>query len=270
MIKTARYFFVVFFGFIFAYPFFLLLTMSLRERKAIADNPFGLPIPPNWNNYIDVWNQVPLLNSLKNSIVLTIISLILIVLVGVFAAYPLARIRSSMGNYVYVYFLAGMVLPTQLAIIPLYQLFKTVYVLNTPLALILLYIAGTMQFVVFVFTGFIKSIPRELDESAVIDGCGRVLTLLIIIFPLLRPAIVTVMTITSIWIWNDFFGPLVFLNVTKYYTLPLLLFSFTGRYSNDWPHIFALMVIISAPILTFFFSMQKQVIKGFTSGAVKG
>lgn len=270
MTRWIRYFIAVFMGMLFAYPFYFLITLTIRTREEVANNPFGFPVNPYWKNFIDILKDVPLVNSLENSLLITAASLILLILIGAFAAYPLARLRSRITKLISIYFIAGIMLPGQLGIVPLYQFFKETHILNTPPSLIILYIGISMPVVTFIFTGFIRTISVELDNAALIDGCRRFQTFWIIIFPLLRPAIVTVAIIHSVQIWNDFFSPFLYLNSTKYFTLPMLVFFYTGKYGNDWPHIFTLMVLISLPVLLFFFVMQRHFVKGFAAGAIKG
>jgi raffinose/stachyose/melibiose transport system permease protein len=251
-------------------PLLILIGVALRSRLDLLRAPLALPTNPLWSNFSEAWSDADLGAAFMNSCIITICSLLGLVVLGSLAAYPLARRTGRWANATFLYFVAGIIVPFQLIIIPLYREVKTFGLLNTYTGVILVSIAGSLPLVVFLFTGFIRAIPRELEEAAVIDGAGQLRVFWQIIFPLMRPITSTVIITSLLVVWNDFFLPLLFLQSEEKRTLPLAIYSFVGQYNNDWPLIFASVIMASLPLILVFLFLQRYFIRGLASGAIRG
>ncbi len=251
-------------------PLLILIGVALRTRLDLLKDPLGLPTHPLWSNFGDAWENADLGAAFVNSCIVTGCSLVGLVIFGSLAAYPLARRTGRWANVVFYYFVAGIIVPFQLIIIPLYREIKSLGLLNTFTGVILVSIAGSLPLVVFLFTGFIRAIPRELEEAAVIDGAGQLRVFWQIIFPLMRPITSTVIITSLLVVWNDFFLPLLFLQTDDKRTLPLAIYTFVGQYNNAWPLIFASVIMASLPLIVIFLFLQRYFIRGLASGAVRG
>lgn len=260
---------------VFCLPLYLLVVISLKTPQQSANSPFGLPWPIQWNNYAEAWNRsagtgtASLGQSLFNSFIITGSSVVLLVLIGALAGYYLGRSHSRFSNATYLIFLAGITIPIQLAVIPLYAVFDALGLLGNPLATIAFYEGLLTPFSVFLFTGFVRTLPVEFDEAARLDGCSWLQTFLRVILPLLRPVVSTVAILTAIAVWNDFFGQLVFLLGSGNETLPLTVFTFAGQYVSQYDLLTAGLVIAIMPVAVFYIILQRQIVHGFATG-VKG
>ncbi len=181
-----------------------------------------------------------------------------------------ARFTGPWSQRIYIYFVAGLIVPLQLGLFPLYKEMHDLQLINTYYGVILLYIAVNLPFVIFLYTSFIKTVPRELEEAALLDGAGPMQIFWLIVFPLLTPVTATVAITSALSTWNDFFIPLIFLQRDGMQTLPLAIFNFVGQYNNNWPLIFASVIISSLPLIVLFLVLQRYFIKGITAGALRG
>jgi raffinose/stachyose/melibiose transport system permease protein len=255
---------------IYLLPVGYMLLTSVKSSLEIAVNPLGLPRTLNFENYIDVYNRMNYLRAVLNTVFITAVSSIGIVLVSTLAAYPLARVQTRWSSAVYQYFSFGLMVPSFVVIIPLYSLMRSVGLLNTYAGLILIYIAFNIPFAVFFFTSFIRSLPKELEEAGLIDGCTPITVFWYIVLPLLRPVIGTVTMFITLSIWNDFLLPLVFLFDANSRTIMVNVYSFLGYYGFNPTTLFPAAALGSLPLLVFFFFLQRQIIAGITAGSVKG
>jgi raffinose/stachyose/melibiose transport system permease protein len=251
-------------------PLLILIGVALRSRLELLQSPIAVPTHPLWSNFGEAWANASLGSAFVNSCIVTGCSLVGLVIFGALAAYPLARRTGRWANATFNYFVAGIIVPFQLIIIPLYREIKAFGLLDTLAGVILVSIAGSLPLVIFLFTGFIRAIPRELEEAAIIDGAGQLRVFWQVIFPLLRPITSTVIITSMLVVWNDFFLPLLFLQSENNRTLPLAIYSFVGQYNNDWPLIFASVIMASLPLILIFLFLQRYFIRGLASGAVRG
>jgi raffinose/stachyose/melibiose transport system permease protein len=252
-------------GLIFFIPLFVLINTALKE----ASDPTGslqLPQKVTLDNFGAAWTQGHLGNALGNSATVTVLSVLLLVVFSSLAAYPLARITKSWSKLAFAGFLIGLLLPFQLALIPLYQTMRDLHLLGTVWALVLFYVGLQMPFSIFLYTGFLRALPIEYEEAAALDGSGMFSTFWRVLFPLLRPITGTVAILNVITIWNDFLTPLLYLSGSGQQTVPVALFSFVGQYVSQWNIVFAGLIISIFPILFVYFLLQKTVIQGFASG----
>jgi raffinose/stachyose/melibiose transport system permease protein len=250
----------------FLFPVYALVTLSLKDAQQIASTPLSLPAPATLDNYSAAWSSAALGPSLMNSTIITVLSLVTLIAFGSFAAYFLARTQARLGYGLYILFLLGIVLPFQLGMIPLYRLVTDAGLIGTHLGMIVFYTGIQLPFTVFLYTGFIRALPRDYASAAQIDGANHLQAFVHVVFPLLRPITGTVLILNAVFIWNDFFTPLLYLGGSGYETVPVSIFAFVGQYVSDYGLVFAGLVIGALPIVVLFLLLQRYVIKGFSSG----
>jgi raffinose/stachyose/melibiose transport system permease protein len=253
---------------LFAFPLYVLVNLSLRPQGQLA-NPLGIHWPLTLDNYSSAWHQAGLGRALFDSVVVTAASVAIVVGVSSLAAYPLARSTSRLSKSAFALFMLGLLLPFQLALLPLYTTMRDLHLLGSLWGLVLFYSGLQVPFCVFLYTAFLRSLPRDYEEAAVLDGCSALNSFWRVVFPLLRPITGTVVILNAIFIWNDFLTPLLYLSGSGSQTIPVAIFTFVGQYSTNWQLVFAGLVMGVAPILLVYFAMQKQIIRGF-SGGLKG
>lgn len=253
---------------VFVFPLYILFNLSIKS----ANDPTSPLVPtlnPTGQNYVDAWVDGGLASAMWNSFLITFFSVIIIVVISATAAYPLVRVTSRLSSAVYWLVMAGLLLPFQVALIPLYETIRDLNLLGTTWSLVLFYAGLQVPFSVFLYAGFLRSLPRDYEEAAWVDGAGPMRTFWGIVFPMLRPVTGTVVILNAILVWNDFLTPLLYLSGSDNQTIPVALFSFVGEYVSNWPLVFAGLVIGIAPILITYFILQKTVIQGF-AGGLKG
>ncbi|MEA4970326.1 MAG: carbohydrate ABC transporter permease [Candidatus Pelethousia sp.] len=255
---------------IVVFPLYIMIINSFKDRLSIYQNTFGLPEVWNFSNYTDVLKSGDFMRYFLNSFIAVTISLALVMLLGTLASYALAQWRGRWSTALHFFFMAGMMMPIKIASIKLLELVRALNLLNSIWALVPIYVAMGLPIAVFVLTEFIRQIPRELMEAALIDGCGRLGILARIITPLLRPALATVAIYNLVPFWNDLWFPLVFISDEKSKTLLLGVTRLFGQYQTDWSKVLAVLTLSSLPVLILYLLFSKQFIKGMTSGAVKG
>ncbi|MDR1253120.1 MAG: carbohydrate ABC transporter permease [Treponema sp.] len=252
------------------FPLWVMVINSFKDRLSIYQNPFGLPQKWNIANYGMVITDGNFLGYFKNSFVVVVVSLILVLIVGSLASYAMANWRGRLSRLLYFFCIAGMMLPIKIASIRLLELVKGLGLLNTIWALIPIYVAMGVPVAVFVLTEFIRAIPCELTEAAIIDGAGRFGTFLLIISPLLRPAFATVAIYNLVPFWNDLWFPLIFISDDRAKTVLLGVTRLFGQYQTDWSKVLAVLTLSAVPVIALYLIASKQFIKGLTAGAVKG
>ena len=260
---------LVLFTLVFLSPMIYMVLNSFKPYSQMLKDPWGLPNTLFLDNYIKAFTQMKFFQSLYNSAFITIVSVFLIVVLGGLAAYPITRFDNRLTRFLSVYFLIGYMVPTQVLIVQIFSVMKKMHLINTKTGLILVYAAG-VSFAVFMYQGFIRSMPVDMEESALIDGAGPWQMFWKVVFPLLKPASATLIIFQTMWIWNDFVLSSLFLSSRKNLTLLLELHQCIGEFSLDWSVMLAIMCIVMFPMLVFYLLMQKQIIAGMTAGAVKG
>ncbi|MEU8797711.1 carbohydrate ABC transporter permease [Spirillospora sp. NPDC048819] len=250
----------------FLFPVYALVTLSLKDQRQVAESPLAPPSSPALDNYSAAWTRAELGPALLNSTVITVVSLLALIAIGSFAAYFLSRRASRLGYGLYVLFLLGIVLPFQLGMIPLFKMVDGAGLLGTYQGMIVFYTGIQLPFTIFLYTGFIRALPGDYAHAALIDGAGHFQAFTRVVFPLLRPVTGTVLILNAVFIWNDFFTPLLYLGGSTRETVPVRIFSFVGQYVSDNGLVFAGLVLASLPILVVFLLLQRYVIKGFASG----
>ena len=258
-------------GIVFVVPFILIFLTAAKTRQEAALFEFSWPrqfqLFENLREVL-VFGDNRMLRALWNSTLLTVGSVTLIVLLSALVAYVMQRRADRMASVVGSFMLAGLIIPP--AVVPTIFLLQWLGLYKTLLGMIMVDVAYSMPFAILVFRAFMGSIPKELDEAAIMDGAPPLRVFFSIILPLLRPAIVTVVVTSSVTIFNDFVGPLYFLPGNKNVTAPLTLFSFTSQFANQWNLLFADVIVITIIPLIVFIFFQRQLVSGMTSGAIKG
>ncbi|WP_141502464.1 carbohydrate ABC transporter permease [Paenibacillus luteus] len=256
-------------GLLTFFPFYLIIVNTFKTQAETARNPISWPKTFYLDNYSYVFREVPLLHAMMNTTVITAISVGTMVIFGAMAAYPIVFNPGKTNKLIMTYLMAGFLIPFQTTLIPLFELMTDFRLIDRLYGLVLVYSGGSV-FVFFLMMGYMKTIPKELPEAAIIDGCGTSGIFWKIIFPLLKPITVTAIIYQTMWIWNDFLAPMLFLNSSNNMTLILQVYRAKGEFSVNWPLFMTLTVIVLIPIFIFFILMQKQIVKGIVGGAVKG
>lgn len=255
---------------LFLYPIYYLVLGSFKEPNDFY-NAFSFPNTLYLGSYEKVFDKINFFNGLWNSTVVTLSSLILTIVISSMAGYILARMNQRFFKFAFIFILSGMIIPSIGNLIPLFKLGISLHLMNTKTYLVILYTASQIPFAAFLYSAFTKSIPRELEESASMDGYGRFRTFWRIIFPLLLPATGTFVITNVYGIWNDFLIPLIFLNQEKNMTLMPLVFQFMANsQSIDYGPVFAASTMTVLPVIILFLFTQKYMLQGLVVGSVKG
>ena len=254
----------------FFVPIYFVVTLSLKTNADVYLDPNAFPTDPQLANYSTAWRSggggVNIADAFVNSVIITVGSVLALIALGSLCAYTIARRPSKMGTALYFSFLLGVILPFQLGVVPLYVAMRSLHLVPSHAGMILLYVGMLMPLTVFLYTGFVRALPKEYEEAAQVDGAGLPRTFIRVVFPLLRPVTGTVAVLTSVITWNEFFLPLVFLSGSEYQTLPVSVYAFVGEYVTQWNFVFAALVIALLPVLAFYLFAQKQLIRGFAGG----
>lgn len=251
-------------------PFYILLTTAFKERGDFSSK-WVFPDYITFSNFTEAWQRANLLNAFTNTFIITIGAALLLIVFGSMAAYPLARVKSKLNQFVFYLFVAIMVIPPLAALVPLYNLVVSIGMINTHEIAILNNFASFLPLTIFLYSGFIRStIPKELEEAARIDGAGVMTVFFRIVFPLLRPVTATVLIISSVFIWNDYQFAIFFLQDSSVHTLTVALSSFFGENQNNLNLVAAAALMASLPMIVLFLLLQKQFIAGLSAGSVKG
>ena len=259
------------------FPMIWVAYSSLKADDTIFRDTFALPPAGDlrWDNYARAWGEARFGDYFLNSVVVTAVSVTLIVYLGALAAYALSRFRVRGGPVVFWLFLAGLMIPAQLAMVPLFFELRALGLLNSRVGLILVYTANGLPFAIFILAGFFRSLPRTLYEAAVIDGCGEFDAFRRVMLPLARPGLVTVAIFQFIGVWKEYFFAFMLIGGDidgAARTLPLGLanLAITAQYRSDYGMLFAGLVLVTLPILLVYVFLQKHLVKGVTAGALKG
>ncbi|NLM10839.1 MAG: carbohydrate ABC transporter permease [Clostridiaceae bacterium] len=263
---------IVIFLFVEIYPIFWILMSSLKNTQEFNLSPsYALPKEIHLQNYVKAWFQGKMNIYFKNSAIVTIVSLFFIILFGTTSAFALTKMRWKLRDKVMKIFLSGIMIPTAVVLIPLYSMYKSTNLLNTRICLILTYIAFGLPLTIFLLRGYLTSLPDDMIEAAIIDGANIYQVFTRIMFPLMKTGIVTVGVIQFYFRWNDLIFSSTFISNTNMKTVQTGLLYFSDMYGNrDWGAIFACISISVLPTLIIYIFMNKMVIEGMTSGAIKG
>ena len=250
-------------------PFYYIVVNTLKTQQETGKAPLGLPSQLFFDNYVAVFQSIPILQNFLNTLYLTVFSVVLMLLVGSMAAYAMIMRQSRLNRMFGAALLLAFMVPFQSTLIPLYQMLARVQLVDSLNGLVVMYSAGSI-FCYFLILGYMKTVPFEIVEAARIEGCGTFGIYWHIILPLIRPIMVTVAVFQTMWVWKDFITPTIFLSSASNKTLVLQVYSAVGQFSVNWPAFMTLTVIVLFPVVVFFVAMQKHIVSGLVSGGVKG
>ncbi|MCO5733425.1 carbohydrate ABC transporter permease [Rhizobium sp. SSA_523] len=250
-------------------PFYYIVVNTVKTPQETGAAPLGLPSHLYLDNYVTVFQSIPILQSFLNTLYLTVVSVLLMLLVGSMAAYGMIMRQTWINRTFGAALVLAFMVPFQSTLIPLYQMLARVHLVDSLNGLVVMYSAGSI-FCYFLILGYMKTVPFEIVEAARIDGCGTFGIYWRIILPLIRPILITVAVFQTMWVWNDFITPTVFLSSASNKTLVLQVYSAVGQFSVNWPAFMTLTVIVLFPVVVFFVAMQKHIVDGLVSGGIKG
>jgi raffinose/stachyose/melibiose transport system permease protein len=254
---------------IFCIPLYIVIVMSLKTNADVFAHPLSLPTDPQLSNFSSAFKgtaSMSVSRALINTAIITVGSVALQIAFGSLCAYTLARHTSKLSTGLFFLFVVGIIMPFQLGVVPLYVVMRDAGLAGNYAGMILLYGALFMPFTVFLYTGFIRTLPTEYEEAARVDGASLPRIMLRVVFPLLAPVTGTVAILTGVFVWNEFFFSLIFLSGTNYQMISVAIYGFVGEFASQWNYIMAAVIISILPILLFYLFAQKQLIKGFTGG----
>lgn len=247
-------------------PFYYIVVNTFKTQAETAASPLALPTAWRLDTYARVLADVPIAQAFGNTLLVTVVSIVLMLLIGALAAFSVI-LRAS--RFITVIFVIAFLVPGQVTLIPLYRLFASLGLVDSLTGLILLYTAGSV-FCYFLIVGYMRTIPGEMIEAARLDGATPLQIFWRIALPLIRPILITVGVFQTMWVWNDFLTPVVFLSSTQNETLVLQVYKAVGEFTVDWPAFLALSVLALIPMVIFFVAMQRHIVNGLLAGSVKG
>ena len=255
------------------YPIFLVAINAIKKKAFITRNPFALPDDRSYFGFTNFLNGIEKTNfwsSALNSTIITVGSVFVIVLCTSMCAWYITRVNDKFSNGIYTLCLFSMIVPFQMVMFTLSKIANLLHLTN-PIGIIVIYLGFGAGLAVFMFCGFVKSIPLEIEEAAMIDGCTPLQTFFQIVFPIMKPTTITVCILQAMWIWNDYLLPYLVLDLKKYKTIPIAVQYLKGGYGSvDWGTMMAVLVLAIIPVIIFYVACQKYIIEGVVAGAVKG
>ena len=265
------YLVIILFCIVVISPLVIVFSSSLRSPDN-QTSPLALFIEFTFASYKRAFSNMNYPMELLNSIMTTGGSVLLIVIFSTMAAYPIGRIKTKLARFLYFFFISGLIIPSQMVIVPIAQTLNRLGIPNTRFTPMIMFVTCSLPFSVFLFSGFMKGVPVEIEESAYIDGASLGKRFWSVVFPLLQPAIVSCVITQGLWIWNDYFYPMVFITKKAQYSLPVGMLQFLGDKENpaQWNILFAACVLCALPLIVIFLALQKQFVNGIAAGAVKG
>lgn len=261
--------FVAVYAVLVSLPLVIVLTNSFRSTAEIVLSPLGLPDLSGAQNFAEAWDRGDFSTYFFNSVWVTVLALAIGLTLAVTASYALGRFAFRGRSALIAFFLAGLLVPAQLGIVPLFRLYSDLGLIDSPTALAFIYAAGMLPLSIFILAPFYRQLPDELAEAARIEGAGEFRVFFSIMLPLVRPAVATVAIIQIAPVWNDVFVPLVLLRTKDNFTLPVGLIAFIGERASDLGPLFAAIVIVSLPLILLFVIAARQIISGLTAGTGK-
>lgn len=264
--RIVAYIVLLIFAIMYIGPLYMLVNTSLKTLPEFFKSATALPETINLGNFVDAWNQANFPRLLLNSAIYTVVSTTLYIITAIFVAFPLARGLVRGHKLIFTLFVIALFLPP--ALIPQFQLILRLGLYNNPVGYILFFLINPIGIIILV--GYIRTLPRELDESAAMDGCGYFRFVWQVIIPLSKPAIATVVVLHAIGIWNELILPTIYLTSEEYFPVTRGLIVFQGVYGSNWPTLAAAVLMLTVPMIILFLALQKYIVSGLTAGAVKG
>ena len=253
------------------FPLIWLFDFSLaKSGDLFASNLLIIPDPPQWENYVTAFIDGKVLKYLFNSIIVNVVTVVATVIISILTAYGCTRMKWKLNKTTMGILLLGMMIPIHATLLPNFILYSKINLTDSIFALLIPYIAFALPQGIFIMSSFLEGIPKALEEAAVMDGCGIYRIIFQIIFPLMKPAMITIAIMTFLNSWNEFTMAMTYLESDKYRTLPFSVLNFAGQYASNYAVQFAVMVLTALPALIVFILLNEQITKGVTIGAVKG
>lgn len=252
------------------FPLLMALMNSFKTNGEILTKVMALPTIYNFKNYFQAIKKMNYIRSFINTVILSFLGVFMIVVFSALAGWRLSRTKTKLSTFIFSLFVFSMLIPFSSIMIPLYKVILALHIKNSLIGLSFVYSGLGVSMAIFLYHGFVKGIPIELEEAASIDGCSKIKTFIYIIFPMLKPITATICITNVLWIWNDFLLPLITLSNNKKYSLLLSTNTLFGQYSNDWSAILSALILSAIPVIIFYAIFQKQILKGITDGAMKG
>lgn len=251
-------------------PIYFLIANAFKPIREILIDPSAFPKSFYINNFVEAFKLLNFPKAFMNSLIVTAAANAVLVIVSSMAAYQLVRNNSRFNKILFLVFISAMVIPFQSIMLPMVKIASKLHLINSYYGVVFVYLGFGVSFTMFLFHGFIKSIPFHIEEAAVIDGCSPLGVFWKIVFPLLKPVIVTAIILNGLWIWNDFLLPFLIIPAENLRTIPLAINSFFSQYAKKWDLAMAGLLMAVIPVVILFLSLQKYVIEGIVSGSVKG
>ncbi|MFD2115590.1 carbohydrate ABC transporter permease [Paenibacillus yanchengensis] len=249
-------------------PLVMVFLGSVKSPAEAAQMNLQLPTSWNFSNYAEVFVKGNMLRGFINSTIITLFSVITILIMASMATYIIARRNVWWTNLLYFLCVVGLIAPPSM--IPTIKVMRSLHIYGEYYGLVLYYTALLIPFAIFIMTGFMKGVPRELDEAATVDGAGASRTFFTIVLPLLQPSLATTAVFLFMFVWNDFYIPMFLINDSSMYTIPFSIFYFVSQYGSQWHYIFADLIMAALPVLLLYVFLQRYIIEGMTAGSVKG
>ena len=258
---------------VYVLPIFIVLINSFKRKAYISREPFKLPVEKTWvafENYVRGIEKIKLIDAFWNSLFITVCSVIVILVCTSMCAWYIGRVKSAFTKVFYMLCAFSMIVPFQMVMFTLSKI-ANMLKCNNPIGIIFVYLGFGAGLAIFMFVGFVKSIPLEIEEAAMIDGCNPLQTFFGIVLPIIKPTCITVAILQAMWIWNDYLLPYLVLDLKTYKTIPMAIQYLKGGYGQiDMGAMMAMLVLAMIPIIVFYLACQKYIIEGVIAGAVKG
>jgi raffinose/stachyose/melibiose transport system permease protein len=264
--NILSYLILILFAIIYAGPLLMLVNTAFKTLPSFMKDAVSITDSLNFQNFIDAWNRANFPRYLTNTLMYAVSATVIYIITAVFVAFPIARGYVKFSNWILTLFVIALFLPP--ALIPQFQLMLSLGLYNNPVGYVMLFLTNPIGIVILV--NYIKSVPKELDEAAALDGCGYFRFVISVVFPLIQPAIATVAVLHAIGIWNELILPTIYLTSQEYYPITRGMIVFQGVYGSNWPTLAAAVLIMMLPMLAIFLLLQRYIISGLTQGAVKG
>ena len=261
---------ILLFALIYLIPLYIAVSNAFKSYWDVIKSPLALPSEPTMDNFVEAFHSSNILSLYGTSILITFSSVALLILICSTAAYIIIRRKNKLCKFLYGFALIGIMVPPVVTLVPSIKTLSMLGLMYTPWGLLMFYGGAYFSTTIFLYTGFINSIPVTLDESAYIDGANTITIFFRIIFPLLKPCTATAIILMGMWIWNDFLNPMYILGTTAGKTITLGIYNSIGALTSKWNLVFANVILASFPIVVLYLCMQKQFMNGLTAGAVKG
>lgn len=252
------------------FPLLMALMNSFKTNRELLTNVMSWPTEFNFDNYIRTFEKMHYGRSFANTVILAGLSVSLMILFSALAGWKLCRTKTRLSKFILNLFIFSMLIPFSSIMIPLYRVTLALDIKNSLVGLSLVYAGLGVSMAIFLYHGFVKGIPIEMEEAAAIDGCNSMQTFFKIVLPMLKPITATITITNVLWVWNDFLLPLIVISDSKKYTLLLSTNTLFGQYSSDWTAILSALILAALPVIVFYAIFQKQILKGISDGAVKG